>query len=592
MTLRPTDWRHDSATHLSRSIAFVSSGACAFAAAAVLGQIAAEDGLSLWDGLRIALILVTTLWLAWGAAQAFLGLVPRKRLPFRHPGPSSSRTAILLPICNEDPLPVFARVAAMDRSVRAAGLDLDIVVLSDTGNAGKERAAFAMLLAETQGAGRIFYRNRTDNHGRKAGNIEEFLRNHGGAYDFAVILDADSLMEGATIRELIARMESDPSLGLLQTLPRIVGARSIFGRAQQFAASFYAPFFARGLARLQGDTGPFWGHNAIVRVRAMAECCGLPVLRGAPPFGGTILSHDYVEAALLARGGWRVEVDETIGGSFEEGPEDLIAFARRDRRWCQGNLQHIRLLGAPGLRMWSRFVFLQGILSYIVPVLWAVFLLASVMATVTAPPPDYFPEPFNLFPVFPDDKTRELIGLIVGIGGLLLGPKLAIFVAAVLSRRTPDFGGIASAARSTLAEVLLSTLVAPIMLVFQSRAVAEVFAGHDGGWPATRREGMVLTLAESWAAGKRVSGWGLLLIVAAVQFAPELTLWLLPVAGPMIAAPALIAWTSQAGPAWLFTVPEELDCPPIVEDYRRQLERWVGRNAPSDLLKDRFHVEV
>ncbi|MCE8471342.1 glucans biosynthesis glucosyltransferase MdoH, partial [Rhodovulum sulfidophilum] len=277
-------------------------------------------------------------------------------------------TVVLVPICNEDPVTTFARIAAMDGSIQAAGLRCDIAVLSDTRdpeNAARERDVFARLLAETGGAGRIFYRRRTDNRGRKAGNIEDFIQSSGGAYEFALILDADSLMEGVTIRRMIARMQADPRLGLLQTLPKIIGAGSLFGRAMQFSASFHSPVFARGLARLQGNTGPFWGHNAMVRVRAFAESCGLPALEGKPPFGGHILSHDYVEAALLARAGWRVKLDETIEGSFEEGPDNILAHAKRDRRWCQGNLQHIRLVLAPGLAGWSRFVFLQGIFAYL-----------------------------------------------------------------------------------------------------------------------------------------------------------------------------------------------------------------------------------
>ena len=123
-----------------------------------------------------------------------------------------------------------------------------------------------------------------------------------------MILDADSLMEGETIIEMIRRIEAAPKLALLQTLPRVVGATTRFGRAMQFAAGFHSPIFARGLAATQGRTGPFWGHNAIVRIRAWAESCGLPELPGRAPFGGHIMSHDYVEAALLARAGWLVRL--------------------------------------------------------------------------------------------------------------------------------------------------------------------------------------------------------------------------------------------------------------------------------------------
>ncbi len=543
-------------------------------------------GFGVWDGVRVALILFTTAWLAWGAAQAFLGLPPLRGQPplpkLQMPHPP---TVVLLPICNEDPVAAAARIAAMDASMQTAGLDVHVAILSDTRDEmaqARERATFAMLRERIGGEGRIFYRNRVSNEGRKAGNIEDFVRKSGGAYEFAVILDADSLMEGATIRTLIARMQAEPDLGLLQTLPRIVGARSIFGRAMQFSASFHSPVFARGLSRMQGRTGPFWGHNAIVRMHALAECCGLPVLDGKPPFGGTILSHDYVEAALLARGGWRVEVDTRIGGSFEEGPDNLVSFARRDRRWCQGNLQHMRLVNAPGLLGWSRFVFVQGIVSYLVSICWGAFLIASIVATVTAPPPDYFPEPYQLFPAFPDDRTREIVALAIGIGGLLLVPKIAILIEGILTRRARRFGGGARAALSVVTETALTSLIAPLMLMYQSRAVVEVLSGRDGGWPANQRNEGQLTLREGWAAGQWISLWGASILAVVAWFAPDLLLWMAPVGVPMLLAPLLITWTSRPGALGLFTVPDDLRPSPVVAAYRRQLGRLTEGGDGDD----------
>ncbi|MGC9418363.1 MAG: glucans biosynthesis glucosyltransferase MdoH, partial [Rhodovulum sp.] len=526
------------------------------------------------------LIFATTAWLAWGAAGAFAGLAPRRRraapVPLVMPHPP---TVVLVPVCNEDPVATFARIAAMDGSIRAAGLTVDIAVLSDTQDdtaAQRERDAFARLLAETGGAGRLFYRRRTDNRGRKAGNIEAFIRTSGGAYRFAVILDADSLMEGETIRQMIARMQADPRLGLLQTLPKVIAARSLFGRAMQFSAAFHAPVFARGLARMQGATGPFWGHNAIVRLRAFAESCGLPALSGRPPFGGHILSHDYVEAALLARAGWKVELDETIEGSYEEGPENILAHARRDRRWCQGNLQHARLLTAPGLAPWSRFVFFQGIFAYLASLLWAGFLVASIAATVTAPPPDYFPEPYQLFPVFPSDRTKEIITLAIGIVGLLVLPKFSILGSAALSGRARRFGGRARAAGSVMAEILLSSVLAPLMLAYQSRAVLQVLSGRDGGWPANQRGEGRLSLRASLAAGFWILALGALALAAVKAVAPALTVWLLPVCLPMLAAPLLIWATSHPLGRGLFTTPDETDPAPVIRAFHAWHARWTA----------------
>ncbi|MCR8550997.1 glucans biosynthesis glucosyltransferase MdoH [Salipiger sp. P9] len=584
----------DLGTRLVRLGAISGALLMAAIAAALVAEAGLSDGFGLWDALRTALIFVTTGWLAWGAMLAFVGLprAPQPAVPeLQAPQP---RTVVLVPICNEDPISTFARIQAMDASADEAGLRLDVAVLSDTQDAAaaaREEAAFAVLLAETGGAGRIFYRRRRDNRGRKAGNIESFIRESGGAYDFAVILDADSLMEGATIRTLIARMQQDPGLGLLQTLPRIVSAHSLFGRAVQFAAAFHGPVFTRGLARMQGGTGPFWGHNAIVRVRAFAESCALPELSGPPPFGGHILSHDYVEAALLARAGWKVQVDGTIGGSFEEGPENLLSFAKRDRRWCQGNLQHVRLLWAPGLAGWSRFVFLQGILAYVVSLLWAAFLLVSVAATVLAPPPDYFPEPHMLFPVFPSDRTKEITALALGIIGLLILPKLAILAEAARSGRVQSFGGTGAALASLATEILLSSLLAPVMMMFQLRAVLQVLSGRDGGWPAHARGEGLLRLGEALRASGWIAATGAVGLGLVYQLSSDLVVWMLPVCLPMIVAPALIAWTSRPLTHALFRVPDEIAPAPVVARYHALMRRKAAaladrQPAPAELGAD------
>lgn len=568
-----------------RTTALAVSVLAAAAAFLMFLRYGAADGLDALDILRSLLILVSTWWLAWGAAGALLGLTTRAPIPDRRQeGPIRGRTAILVPVYNEDPRVTFARIAAMDASLAAerSGATFHFFVLSDTRRediAARERFWFVRLLRERDGQGRMFYRRRSQNTGKKAGNIEDFIQTSGAAYDHALILDADSLMEGATIVEMVRRMEAAPGLGLLQSLPRVVRARSRFGRAMQFSAAFHSPVFARGLAMMQGRTGPFWGHNALVRVRAFAESCGLPELNGPPPFGGHILSHDYVEAALLARAGWTVRLDDDLGGSYEEGPENIVDHARRDRRWCQGNLQHIRLVGAPGLRAWNRFVFVQGIFAYIAPLFWLGFILASIAAPVYAPPPDYFPEPYWPFPIFPEDATSKAIGLAIGIFGLLILPKLLILLDAVASGRARRFGGAGRAAASTLAELLLSSVTAPVLLLYQTRSVLQVLSGRDGGWPTNNRGDGRLTLAEAWAASRWISVIGVIGLWATDMLAPGLLPWLLPVALPMILAPALIAWTSRDSRSALFSVPEELDPPPVLALHDRVLARWAVPEA-------------
>lgn len=572
-------------TRLVRSLAIAASLALALVASGLLLEASLQDGMGWLDWFRAVLILITTAWLAWGASLAFAGLAPAAVRPRARIEGAQPSTVLLMPICNEDPVATFSRLAAIDRSLAAEGLSVDLAVLSDTREpfaAAREREAFARLKAEVTGQGGVYYRQRSDGRGRKAGNVEEFFRRAGGRYEFAVILDADSLMTGAAIRQMIARMQADPTLGLLQTLPKIVFARSFFGRAMQFAASFHGAVFSRGLARMQGATGPFWGHNAIVRVRAFAESCGLPELPGRAPFGGHILSHDYVEAALLARNGWRVEVDPQIDGSYEEGPENLYSYARRDRRWCQGNLQHMALLFAPGLAPWSRFVFLQGILSYLVCLLWAGFVLASLAASIWAVPPDYFPEPHQLFPVFPSDRSKEITALFLGIVGLLILPKFAIWAEAALTGRDRAYGGPGRTLAAVLTEIVLSSLLAPVMLMFQTRAVLQVLSGQDGGWPANARGEGFLTVAQAWRGCLWIVALGMVGLAVVAWFAPAMTVWLLPILVPLILAPWLIAWSSRRLTRAVFGTPEEATAPAILTDYTAILDRWSAPRDRSD----------
>ncbi|WP_149143097.1 glucans biosynthesis glucosyltransferase MdoH [Gemmobacter caeruleus] len=567
---------------LPRAVAIVLSLVAGAGAFMLFLQFGWSDGLDFIDIARAVLILISTWWLAWGAVQGLMGLTTEARPPaVTLAGPLTERCVVLVPVYNEDPITTFSRVAAMDESLQATGHgDLfHFAILSDSRNetiAARERLWFLRLLEDRKAEGRIFYRRRSDNRGKKAGNVEDFIMKSGGAYDLALILDADSLMEGATIVEMARRMQAEPDIGLLQTLPVVTRAQTRFGRAMQFSAAFHSPIFARGLAMMQGRTGPFWGHNAMVRVRAFAESCGLPELRGKPPFGGHIMSHDYVEAALLARAGWRVRLDDDLGGSFEEGPENLVDHAKRDRRWCQGNLQHARLLAAPGLRGWSRFVFFQGIMAYISPLFWIGFMLASVAAPFFAPPPDYFPEPYWPFPIFPQAETSKAIGLAIGVFGLLILPKFAVALNAAMSGRARSFGGAFRAFASMLAELLFSSISAPVLLAYQTRSVFQVLLGRDGGWPTNNRGDARLSLGEAWAASHWVVTTGLLSLAATWYLAPGLVVWMLPVLVPMLLAPVIISWSSRPMTGGLFLTPTDLDEPAVMRRQHALLAGWEG----------------
>ena len=340
----------------------------------------------------LGLFVVLFAWIALSftsAVSGFLVLLAggEKRLGISPEAPLpdlSTRTALLMPVYNEQPERVMAALQAIHESLTALGVveRFDIFVLSDTTDADAwvaEEAAFLALRSRTGDHGRIFYRRRPKNLERKSGNIAEWVGRFGAAYPQMLVLDADSVMEGEALVRLVAAMERHPDVGLIQTLPVIVNGASLFARMQQFAGRVYGPLIATGIAWWHGAEGNYWGHNAVIRTRAFAEQAGLPNLRGRKPFGGHILSHDFVEAALMRRGGWAIHMVPALRGSYEESPPSLTDLAVRDRRWCQGNLQHMAVLPARGLHRISRLHLLTGIGSYLTAPLWLLFLAVGLL---------------------------------------------------------------------------------------------------------------------------------------------------------------------------------------------------------------------
>lgn len=579
-----------------RTLSLAFCAAVAATASILATDYFIADGVQWIDLVRIVLLAISTAWLAWGAALALNGLLSSGGFHARRPGndapeASSATVAVLMPVYNEDPVKTLSHVAAMARSIAAEGAAdrYHFAVLSDTTDervAQQELYWFGRLRAELGGDITLFYRRRPENTGKKAGNVADFIRTSGALYDYMVMLDADSLLEGTTMIEMTRRMEAEPELGLLQTLPKVVHARSFFGRAIQFSASYYSPVYARGVAALQGREGPFWGHNAIVRTRAFAQSCGLPQLSGKPPLGGHVLSHDYVEAALLARNGWTVRLDADLEGSYEEGPDNVVDYAKRDRRWCQGNLQHARIIGAPGLKPWSRFVFLQGIMAYVASPVWALFLIASIVAPSIKIIPDYFPVP-GLLPVFPRVETAMALALLTGVFGLLIGPKLLIVAEGALTGRNRLFGGTPRCFLGALTEIVTTSLFAPILLLYQSRAVMQVLMGADSGWPAANREAGAVTFSEAWAASWWICAAGCIVLGSAYELAGAYLPWFLLVAAPQIMAPLFIRASSTAAGGTLaarlglLATPEQTAPSRVIRQQEETLARWRSEPEPD-----------
>ncbi|MCE4224894.1 glucans biosynthesis glucosyltransferase MdoH [Methylobacterium sp. C25] len=562
--------------------AFVFGGAVALTAYGTWQMyevISVAGGATALQYVLLGLFTLTFSWIALAFTAAILGFLAllRTRRKAAVPATLSGRTAVVMPVYNEATARTFAAVQAMREEVEATGLGshFDWFVLSDTTQANAwiaEERAFLALREELGPGARLYYRHRPKNHHRKAGNIGDFVTRWGGAYDHMLVLDADSLLSGACITGLTAAMEADPDAGIVQSLPLIINRNTLFARVQQFAARIYGPVIATGLTIWSGRDGNYWGHNAIIRTRAFAEACGLPDLEGRPPFGGHVLSHDFVEAALIRRAGWGVTMLPLLAGSYEESPPTLIDLSVRDRRWAQGNLQHARVIGAAGLAMPSRQHFATGIMGYLASPLWLAQLvigIALVLQTAWVRP-EYFSAEFGLTPVWPRfDPVRalQLFGLTMGI---LLAPKfLGLLLALIDGHTRRGSGGAIRLVLSFFIEILLSALIAPIAMLIQSGSVFRILAGQDTGWNPQRRDDGSIPLSDIVRRHRWHTALGLLTGGAAFAIATSLFLWMSPtILGLVLAIP--ISWASGQL-AWglalkrfgLLGTPEEKEPPAV-----------------------------
>jgi membrane glycosyltransferase len=547
-------------------------------------------GLTLLELLVLLLFVALFAWIAFSFVSAVAGFVSLLRrggfgLGIERMGPLpalTTRTALLLPAYNEDPARVAGGLQAIYESLAEAGLveHFDFFMLSDTTDPDTwiaEEAAFLELRERTGGHDRIFYRRRRHNFERKAGNIADWVTSFGGAYEQMLILDADSVMTADTIVGLAAAMERNPRVGLIQTLPLIVNGRTLFARLQQFAGRLYGPLIAHGIAWWHGPEGNYWGHNAIIRTRAFAEACGLPTLRGRKPFGGHIMSHDFVEAALMRRGGWAIHMVPGLPGSYEESPPSLTDLLIRDRRWCQGNLQHVAVLPARGFHWVSRLHLLTGIGSYVTAPMWLLFLLMGILIALQARfvPPEYFSAERSLFPQWPAQDPVRSMWVFIGTMAVLLAPKLLSLVALMTDQETRrGFGGAFRASLSLTLETLIAGLLAPVAMLIQSVAVVSILLGRDSGWKTQRRDDGHIPLR---AVARRYwvhTLFGVALSLSSYLVAPALLLWMLPVVlGMVLAIPlAMVTGSPAAGHAFaragLLLVPEERQPPAVLSRAR------------------------
>ena len=562
------------------------------------------DSLFITKFLMIFLFVLTFAWIAlffWSSVLGFFELLMKRGVPGINQYPADadlfSKTAILMPVYNEEPNSVFANLAAMADSLYKTGYaeHFDIFVLSDTTDpkiwVDEEKIWFETKQQIPESIN-LYYRRRSKNVARKSGNIEDFCNKWGAHYDYMIVLDADSLLEGRTMLKMVRLMQANPKTGIIQAPPMCINGHSLFARIQQFAGKIYGPIVSAGLAYWQVGDSNYWGHNAIIRTKAFIDCCGLPILKGRPPFGGHILSHDFVEAALIRRGGWAAWLLPELKGSYEECPPTMIDFAIRDRRWCQGNMQHLKILVSKGIHHISRIHFLIGVMSYLSSPIWLAFLLVGSMVVLGRAvfPPIYFQDVRTLFPVWPVFDKIGTIALFAISMFMLIFPK---FLGLVIYLRDNRNIGVFNALKSVLIEIVISALYAPIMMMFQSKFIFDIFAGNDAGWDVQNRSDKGTCLREAWYFHKWHILLGIITSFIIWKYAHSIFWWMLPITiGLIFSMPiSMLSSRVQVG-EWFrrhcyFVIPEEKNKPSILklaERYKNLLQQKMPKKRGVELL--------
>jgi membrane glycosyltransferase len=490
-----------------------------------LGWFALDGQLSPAEGALVAVTVFAFYWVVLSVATSVLGLFWRAA-PQVEPL-HGLQIAILLPMYGEPAQSTIGNAVALLQGLSGTSRHgFSLHVLSDTRDpdAAMAEEAVVVALRRANPGLALHYRRRSQNLDYKSGNIRDWVQHNGKTCDAMLILDADSVMGPRSVIRMANAMATEPGIGLIQTVPRVLPGRTLWQGLQSFASDVYGTNLGRGFAMWAGPVANFFGHNALLRTRAFATSAGLPHLPGRAPRGGVILSHDFVEAALLRRAGWGVRVMPEAAESYEDTPETLAGYLRRDRRWCQGNMQHLRLLATPGLHPLSRFHLLQGAMAYLASVWWLALLILWTLLGRGGAIPDFFAAN-PAMPVWPTLPPVTQAALAALVGTMLLAPKLLGIAAYVRDRRLPR-SQIPAFAAMVLAEIALSVLMAPMLMVHQVRAVVRTGLGFDGGWmPHLSGRTDFWTLARFHATE---TGFGLALLgLAAVS---HLNPWLLPVA--------------------------------------------------------------
>jgi membrane glycosyltransferase len=535
-----------------------------------LGTILAADGFDVLDWVMLAAFLITAPWFVigfWNSAIGFAILQfardPNEIIlpPAVKAGdndPIFARVAILVTVRNEDPKRAFRRLRTVKTSLDATGFgdQFDYFVLSDSSRAdviAAEGAAFEAWRAEFSDPSRLVYRRREDNAGFKAGNLRNFCERWGKNYELMVPLDADSLMTGAAIVRLVRIMQANPRLGILQSLVVGMPSPSFFARTFQFGMRHGMRSFTSGSSWWHADCGPFWGHNAAVRIAPFTDYCRLPELSGRPPFGGPIMSHDQIEAVLMRRAGFEVRVLTEEGGSYEENPPALPDFARRDLRWCQGNLQYLKLVGLPALFPTSRMQIAMAIQMFLVSPAIILFLICAAIAAALFPPGAPFP-------------AASAIVFYSTFVAMYFSPKL-FGIADALIHMPQRYGGVGRILAGALVETIFTFLLLPISIFNQTLFMGGLLLGRNMGWEAQQRDGYRVPWTDAARSLWPATLFGLLVLLFLAFTAPAAIPWFLPFVGGLVLSIPFAVFTSlpEVGAAavhWrLCAIPEEFETP-------------------------------
>ncbi|MDB5742897.1 MAG: glycosyl transferase, family 2, partial [Polaromonas sp.] len=416
-----------------------------------------------------------------------------------------------------------------------------------------------------------YYRLRKRRTDRKAGNVADFCRRWGKDYRYMVVLDADSVMSGDCLVSMVKLMEANPKAGIIQTATQAIGHVTLHARAQQFASRVTGRLFTLGMQFWQMGESHYWGHNAIIRVEPFMRHCALARIEGTGGMAGSIMSHDFVEAALMRRAGYHVWLVADLIGSYEQQPPDLLAELQRDRRWCQGNLQNSRLIAEPGIHPVHRSMFATGAMAYLSAPLWLCFMTMGTALWLSGSP---MVGDWNVLP-------GELMSLWAWTLCMLFLPRILGLAAVLINRQQQAYGGTASLLRSALLETLIALLQAPIRMLAHSLFVVIALTGLKLEWKSPPREAAAVPWRHALQQLAPMSSVVAVLAAGIAMIDASALVWLLPVGLPLLLSIPMTVLTSKVGVGTAMRaqnyllIPEETRSPAVLR------RAWLHAGQPA-----------